>query len=166
MRLFALLLFVVLSPLLFVISFAVLICMGFPILFKQERLGINKKPFIIYKFRSMQENKITIFGKFLRKLGFDEMPQLINVMLNQMSIIGPRPLTAQDVVRLGWDTKKAAKRWDVKPGIMGEAQLQRVCDAELSLQKDIHYVKNKSFGLDLKIFYKSLSIPIKGKGVK
>jgi len=114
----------------------------------------------------MQKNKITAIGKILRKLGFDEFPQLINVILNQMSMIGPRPLTEQDVVRLGWDIKKAVKRWDVKPGIMGEAQLQRVCDAELSLQKDIHYVENKSFALNRKIFFKSLFIPITGKGVK
>ena len=153
-----------LLPLLFVISLTILICMGFPIVFKQKRLGKNKKLFVIYKFRSMQDGQITILGKILRKIGFDELPQLINIVLGQMSMIGPRPLTEQDVARLGWETEMAAKRWSVKPGITGKAQLQGACDAKLSLQNDLYYIENKSFSLDMKIFFKSLFVPIKGKG--
>jgi lipopolysaccharide/colanic/teichoic acid biosynthesis glycosyltransferase len=164
MRIFALILFVILLPLMFVISLTILICMGFPIVFKQKRLGKNKKLFVIYKFRSMQDGKTTFLGKILRNTGFDELPQLINIVLDQMSMVGPRPLTEQDVVRLGWENKMAAKRWIVKPGITGKAQLQGVCDAKLSLQNDISYIENKCFSLDMKIFFKSLFVPIKGKG--
>jgi len=137
--------------------------MGFPIVLKQKRLGKNKKLFVIYKFRSMQDGKITVLGKILRKLGIDELPQLINIVLGQMSIVGPRPLTEQDVVRLGWE--KEVKRWSVKPGITGKAQLQGVCDAQLSLQNDLYYIENKCFSLDMKIFLKSLFVPLKGKSI-
>ena len=137
--------------------------MGLPIIFCQERIGKEKKPFKIIKFRSMENGKIPFFGKFIRKFGLDEIPQLINITKGDMEFVGPRPLTKADIERLGWDTEKAAKRWEVKPGITGQAQLLSICDAELSLQKDIEYITHKSFLLNLRIIKQSILIPFIGK---
>lgn len=111
----------------------------------------------------MEMNRITFIGKYLRKCGLDEIPQLINIIKGEMSFIGPRPLTIEDIKRLMWTEKRHQKRWSVKPGLTGNAQLQNTCDADLSLKNDLHYINNKSLLVDLRIFIRSILIPIFGK---
>ena len=108
----------------------------------------------------MEKNQVTFWGKFLRKTGVDEIPQLINILKGEMTFVGPRPLMKADIDRLGWIEKKHLKRWSVKPGITGSAQLQNTCSADLSLANDLSYVRNKSLFLDLRIFMRSIFIPI------
>ena len=165
MRIFALIVFVIFIPVFIFIWGLVFITSKTrsQVVFKQTRLGQHKREFTIYKFRTMDGDKITVMGKYLRKTGFDEMPQLINIIRNDMSFVGPRPLTQFDVDRLMWNAPECAGRWNVKPGITGLAQLSDICDAGLSLQKDLYYVKNKNAVLDIKILLQSLLIRIVGK---
>jgi len=131
--------------------------------FKQERIGLHKSPFVIYKFRTMKNGKITILGKILRKTGIDELFQLINIVIGTMNFVGPRPLTLEDIERLNWNDTAFRKRWDVKPGITGLAQLTNVCDARVSWERDKYYVENRSPGLNRKILWQSILIPFLGK---
>ena len=131
--------------------------------FTQERLGKNKTPFTIYKFRTMTNQEITVVGRILRKTGIDELPQLLNILIGQMSFVGPRPLTESDIVRLGWDKVYYQKRWSVNPGIVGLAQLTPVCHKKMSWFYDQLYLKKQSLFLDLKIIIAAALIPIVGK---
>lgn len=163
MKLFSIIILLASSPILLLISLFIYIESRTGVIFKQVRIGLHKKEFVIYKFKTMENNKVTFIGKFLRKLGLDEIPQLINVIYGQMNFIGPRPLTKFDIDRLGWDEDKFSKRWEVKPGITGVSQLSKVCDASITMQNDLYYVVNRSFVFDLKIIVKTLLIPIIGK---
>ena len=154
---------IILSPIILVMTIISFACNGGGVLFKQTRLGKNKKHFTILKLRTMTDGKITSLGKVLRNLGLDELPQLINIARGEMNFIGPRPLTLYDVKRLGWDDKYHFKRWSVKPGITGLAQLSPVCNKKISWQKDSFYVDNHNFKLNLSILIRSLLIPIFGK---
>ena len=106
----------------------------------------------------MNDEKITSLGNLLRSTGFDELSQLFNILKGEMSFIGPRPLTDKDVARLGWDNEKFYRRWDVKPGITGVAQLSPICDSSLAYSNDIYYIENKSIALDLKIILATFGI--------
>lgn len=135
--------------------------------FFQERPGMNKKIFKIIKFKSMSDKKdangkllpdeqrMTLFGSFLRKASLDEIPQLINVLIGDMSIIGPRPLR---VHYLPYYTKEEAIRHTVKPGITGLAQIsgRNLLSWDDKLAKDIEYVKTMSFSIDIVIFFKTI----------
>ena len=134
-----------------------------PFVFKQERIGLNKTRFVIYKFRTMKNGKITILGKMLRKTGIDELFQLVNIAIGTMNFVGPRPLTLEDIERLNWNDTAFRKRWDVKPGITGLAQLTNVCDARVSWERDKYYIQNRSSRLDRKILWQSILIPFLGK---
>lgn len=114
----------------------------------------------------MKNNRITKEGKLIRKTGLDELPQLLNIIKGEMSFVGPRPLTDYDVNRLGWNIPKYEKRWNVKPGITGTAQLLKTCNTDLSIKNDLDYVLNKSFLLDVKIILKSTLVPFLGKITK
>jgi len=114
----------------------------------------------------MERQKITFIGKFLRKLGLDEIPQLYNIIKGDMTFVGPRPLTQFDIDRLKWNKPECMKRWNVKPGITGLAQLSKTCDSNLALKNDLFYIENKSFLLDIKLIIKSLLVPIIGKRTK
>ena len=103
---------------------------------------------------------------FLRKSGLDEIPQLYNIIRGDMNFVGPRPLTQFDINRLNWNKPEFSKRWTVKPGITGLAQLSKTCNSSLALKNDIYYIENKSFSLDLKLIVKSLLVPIIGKTTK
>lgn len=162
-QLCALLLILPLSPLLLIVMIVVWIVERERPVFLQERIGFHKEPFTIYKLRTMKKGNITWIGKILRKTGIDELPQLFNIAMGEMNFVGPRPLTFQDIDRLGWTLNSYAKRWSVKPGITGLAQLVNVCDADVSWQNDHYYIENRSTMLDAKILFRSLLVPFVGK---
>ena len=159
----ALLLLIVVSPVLLLATVTLFFTSKSGIFFLQERIGKNKKPFIIYKFTTMHLGEITKVGKYLRKTGIDELLQLINIIKGEMSFIGPRPLTSYDIKRLNWNTNDKRARWKTLPGITGMAQLSTVCSARDSIKNDLYYTKNKSIKLDTWIFLRSILIPIIGK---
>jgi len=162
-RIFAFVLLIALIPVLLMTSLAIVVLSGFPIFFVQERIGLDRKTFRIYKFRTMRNGKISFIGKVLRKTGIDEIPQLINIMGGTMVFVGPRPLTQADIERLEWNTNVHDERWAVHPGITGMAQLVNVCDKNVTWKNDIAYVRNKSARLNLKVLWQSLLIPFIGK---
>ncbi|MGH9176406.1 MAG: sugar transferase [Vicinamibacterales bacterium] len=105
------------------IAAAILLDDGLPVFFSQERLGYRRRPFRILKFRSMRDGQVTRVGRLLRASGLDEVPQFLNILRGDMSAVGPRPLTAADVGRLGWAGDEFDFRWTCRPGLTGLAQL-------------------------------------------
>ncbi|MFT4601688.1 MAG: lipopolysaccharide/colanic/teichoic acid biosynthesis glycosyltransferase [Arenicella sp.] len=160
---FATILFVLLLPLLVIVALLIFFADLRSPIFTQRRLGLQKLPFKIIKFRTMLNGEITFFGRVLRKTGIDELPQLINIIFMDMSFVGPRPLTIDDVVRLGWDTSYYDKRWSFKPGIVGLAQLAPICHRKMSWFLDLHYIKHQTLYLDAQVIMSSALIPILGK---
>jgi len=162
-RFFASVFYILISPLILLISIAVgLWDFKYPF-FIQERVGLNKELFRVYKIRTMNEGKVTGIGRVLRKTGLDELPQLLNIMKGEMNFVGPRPLTEADVIRLGWDSSNHAIRWNVKPGITGIAQLVNVCDAQVSWECDMKYIDQRSVKTDLNILWQSFLVLFIGK---
>ena len=162
-RLIAFFLLILLMPIILLTSFIIVLFSGMPIIFTQERIGKDKQPFTIYKFRTMRQGKISLVGKILRKTGIDEIPQLLNILEGKMEFVGPRPLTMADIERLDWNSENQTERWSVRPGITGMAQLVNVCDKNVTWKNDIDYIRNKSAKLDFKIIWQSLLIPFIGK---
>jgi len=158
----ALSLLVLLLPILFIIGILVRVFLGTPILFKQERAGFKGRPFTIYKFRTMRDlydgeghtlsdaQRLTKFGRFLRKTSLDELPELFNILKGEMSLVGPRPLL---VKYLPLYSKKQMRRHDVLPGITGWAQVQgrNTLSWPEKFNLDIWYVDHQTFCLDIKI---------------
>ena len=114
---------IVFAPLVVFVALATTLEDGGPALFSQSRLGQYRAPFTIFKFRSMRNQEITRIGRWLRRTAIDEWPQFINVFRGQMSVVGPRPLTEQDIERLGWAGQSHDWRFTAKPGITGLSQL-------------------------------------------
>jgi sugar transferase EpsL len=153
---------VLMSPLVFVIAILVAIFLGKPILFRQQRPGLDGKPFTILKFRTMTDSdcssgqlrpdseRITTFGRFLRSTSLDELPELINVIRGEMSIVGPRPLLERYLERY---SSFQMRRHEVLPGITGWAQIngRNSVDWDHKFMMDVWYVDHQSFWLDLKI---------------
>lgn len=156
-----------LSPLLLLITLLVMLTMGYPPIFRQMRPGLGGKPFAIYKFRTMREaldeegkslsdsERLTHFGRFLRKTSLDELPELFNVFKGEMSLVGPRPLLMR---YYPYYTKTEQLRHTVRPGITGWAQIhgRNLVDWDRRLALDVWYVQNMSFHLDLKIIFSTL----------
>src|SRR5690606_2482111 len=117
---------------------------GGPVLFTQTRVGADRTPFRIYKFRTMRDGKTTRVGRWLRATGLDELPQLVNMLLGDMSLIGPRPLTFEDVARLGWDDGRHDVRFSVRPGVIGLAQLYAGRGKRLSWFLDVRSEEHTS----------------------
>lgn len=155
---------VVLSPVLIVLAFLVRLKLGSPVLFKQERPGKGERIFTLCKFRTMTDEKdaqgnllpdavrLTKFGRFLRGTSLDELPELFNILKGDMSIIGPRPLL---VSYLPYYTEQEKLRHSVRPGLTGLAQVsgRNFLDWDRRLEKDVEYVKNLSFAMDLKVLW-------------
>jgi lipopolysaccharide/colanic/teichoic acid biosynthesis glycosyltransferase len=152
------------SPAMAVITVAILLEDGRPILFRQQRLGRYRRPFTILKFRSMKGGRITRVGRMLRATGLDELPQFVNILLGEMSAVGPRPLTGDDVARLGWSGKRYDFRWQVPPGLTGLAQVTEPRSGRLSLGLDRRYVARQSLALDVLMVALSFAINACGKG--
>lgn len=160
--LLALLAIVILSPLLIIIAILVRINLGSPVLFKQKRPGLNEKVFVMYKFRTMtderdnngnllsDELRLTKFGKFLRSSSLDELPELFNILKGDMSFIGPRPLLVE-YLPLYNDHQK--RRHEVRPGLTGLAQVngRNAISWEDKFNFDVQYVDSITFFGDMKI---------------
>lgn len=154
----------VLSPVLIIVAILVRVKLGSPVLFKQKRPGLNEKVFMMYKFRTMTDERdekgellpdsvrLTKFGRFLRSTSLDELPELLNIFKGDMSIIGPRPLLVQ-YLPLYNDYQK--RRHEVRPGLSGLAQVsgRNAISWEDKFNLDVKYVENVSFNNDWKIIF-------------
>lgn len=165
--LISLLAIIILLPVLFIITVAVRVKIGSPVLFMQERPGLNEKVFTLYKFRTMTNERddsgellpnhirLTKFGRLLRLTSCDELPELFNILKGDMSLIGPRPLLIE---YLPLYNKEQKRRHCVRPGLSGLAQVngRNAISWEEKFNYDIEYVENLSFLLDLKIMAKTI----------
>lgn len=156
----------IILPLFIIIAILVWINHGLPVIFRQERVGKNEKIFIMYKFRTMTNDndqygnllpdnkRITKFGSFLRKTSLDELPELINVLKGDMSLVGPRPLLVE---YLPYYNQREKLRHKVRPGITGLAQVsgRNFINWDKRLALDVEYVEKMSFKLDIKILFKT-----------
>lgn len=155
-----------LAPVLLLVAVLVRKKLGKPVIFTQERPGLNEKIFNLYKFRTMtderdangellpDEVRLTSFGKFLRSTSLDELPELFNILKGDMSVVGPRPLL---VKYLPFYTKEERKRHDVRPGLTGLAQINGRNNITWNdkLAQDVKYVSNISFFNDIKIIFQT-----------
>jgi len=153
----------VFAPVVAGVTLAVLLDDGGPVLFSQSRLGRLRQPFTLFKLRSLREQKVTRVGQWLRSTGVDELPQFLNVCRGEMSVVGPRPLTEQDVTRLGWGTLEHDWRFAAKPGITGLSQLLAGRGARASERLDRFYLRRQSLALDLKLIALSFAVNVLGK---
>jgi lipopolysaccharide/colanic/teichoic acid biosynthesis glycosyltransferase len=151
------------SPVMAAIAAAIVLQDGWPVLFRQARLGRRRRPFTILKFRSMTDGRVTRVGRMLRATGLDELPQFINILRGEMSAVGPRPLTESDVIRLGWMAARYDFRWRVPPGLTGLAQVTETRSGRQSLSLDRRYVARQSLSLDVCLVAVSFAINALGK---
>ncbi|MCR8708319.1 undecaprenyl phosphate N,N'-diacetylbacillosamine 1-phosphate transferase [Campylobacter sp. RM5063] len=171
----ALILLIIFLPFIVLIGIVLKIVQG-SVLFKQTRPGLNEKIFYIYKFKTMSDEtdengellpdelRLKPFGKLVRSLSLDELPQLFNVLKGDMSFIGPRPLLVEYLPLYNQEQKK---RHDVRPGITGWAQIngRNAISWEQKFKYDVEYVQNCSFLFDLKIFFMTIVKVLKRSGV-
>ena len=175
-RLIAALLLLLFSPILLIVAIVLRVRMGSPIVFTQPRPGKNSKIFTVYKFRTMtddcdaagnllsDEERLIPLGQFLRKASLDELPQLWNVLIGDMSFVGPRPLLVRYLERYSPDQ---ARRHDVQPGITGWAQIngRNALTWDEKFKLDLWYVDNWSLWLDLKILLLTVKKVFKQEGI-
>jgi sugar transferase EpsL len=173
---FSFLALVILSPIIFVTAILVRIFIGTPILFKQQRPGYKGHPFFIYKFRSMtnrltrdgsllpDDERLTRFGRLLRSLSLDELPELFNILRGEMSFVGPRPLLME---YLPLYSPEQARRHDMVPGLTGWAQVngRNAIDWVARFKMDVWYVDNWSFWLDIRIIFLTVWKVLSREGV-
>ena len=172
----AFLLIIIFLPIILIVALLIKLKLGSPILFTQERPGLNGKIFRIYKFRTMSDERdskgdllsdelrLKGFGKLIRKSSLDELPQLFNVLKGEMSFVGPRPLLVE---YLKLYNQEQAKRHNVKPGITGWAQVngRNAISWEEKFKLDVYYVEHISFMLDCKILYMTFFKVLKRKDI-
>jgi lipopolysaccharide/colanic/teichoic acid biosynthesis glycosyltransferase len=132
-------------------------------LFAQSRVGRERRPFTILKLRSMREQRVTRVGRWLRRTGIDELPQFVNVLRGDMSIVGPRPLTQQDVDRLGWHDPPHDWRFATNPGITGLSQLFARPTLRATRRLDRLYLQRQNLLLDLRLIALSFAVNLAGK---
>lgn len=183
---------IVLSPLLLIVAISVRINLGSPVIFKQERPGYKGKTFNMFKFRTMRdpqtregekltdterleciekgidiltdEERLTKFGRFLRATSLDEILELWNIFIGDMSIVGPRPLAT---IYLPYYTKEEMHRHDIRPGLTGLAQVhgRNEVSWEKRFEYDLYYVDHCSFFLDIKILIQTILVVFKQEGI-
>lgn len=167
---------IVLSPVMAVTAVLVRIKLGSPVIFKQKRPGLNGKIFTLYKFRTMtdkkdkngellpDEERLTRFGKILRSTSLDELPELVNMLKGDMSVVGPRPLL---VKYLPLYNERQARRHEVRPGFTGYAQVhgRNAITWEDKFEKDVYYVDHISFLGDWKIIFQTVGTVLKREGI-
>ena len=171
---------VVLMPVFIIIGILIKVDSRGPVIFKQKRYGKNKEPFYIYKFRTMASDApqnvatkdlndskkyITKIGAFLRRTSLDELPQLFNILLGQMTIVGPRPVVLKEENLIIARDLYGAN--DIKPGITGWAQIngRDLLSIEEKAKLDGYYVENMGFKMDIKCFFKTVKYVLKGEGI-
>lgn len=164
------------APVMLVVALLVLLTMGRPVLFRQQRPGLRGKPFTLYKFRTMRdarsasgellpdELRLTTFGKWLRSTSLDELPELFNVLKGDMSLVGPRPLLMEYLPRY---SPEQARRHEVKPGITGWAQVngRNALRWEEKFRLDVWYVDHWNLWLDMKIVLLTIWKVLKREGI-
>lgn len=167
---------IILAPILGIVALAVRLGLGTPVLFRQQRPGLYGQPFTILKFRTMANayddsgrllpdaERLTALGRFLRRSSLDELPELLNVLKGDMSLVGPRPLMMRYLNR--YDPEQM-RRHDVKPGVTGWAQIngRNALSWEERLKLDTWYVDHLSLGLDLKILWLTIWTVLKREGI-
>jgi len=167
---------ILVAPVLLVVSLLVLLTMGRPVLFRQQRPGLRGKPFTLYKFRTMRDARtasgellpddlrLTTFGKWLRSTSLDELPELFNVLKGEMSLVGPRPLLMEYLPRY---SPEQARRHEVKPGITGWAQVngRNALTWEEKFRMDVWYVDHWNLWLDMKIVLLTIWKVLKREGI-
>jgi len=172
----ALIALVVLSPVFLIIAILVRMKLGSPVLFKQERPGLNEKIFKMYKFRTMTDKRdendellpdsmrLTHFGKLLRSTSLDELPELVNILKGEMSFVGPRPLLVQYLPLYNDDQKR---RHEVKPGLTGYAQIsgRNAISWEEKFKLDVEYIEHISFKRDWEIIFLTIKKAIIKEGI-
>ena len=182
----SLILLILALPVMVITAILIVLEDGFPILYRQERVGRDGKTFDVIKFRSMRtdaekdgtprfatakDDRTTRVGRFIRKTRIDELPQLISVLKGDMSIVGPRPERPYFVDQLTKKLPFYAVRHSVKPGVTGWAQVryqygETLEDSAEKLQYDLYYVKNHSLFLDLLVLFETVSVVLTGKGAR
>jgi exopolysaccharide biosynthesis polyprenyl glycosylphosphotransferase len=180
----SLLILVLSAPITILTAIAIKIDSKGPVLFKQERLGQNGKPFNVLKFRSMIQDaekytgpvwsqkddpRVTRMGKFVRKVRIDEIPQMFNVLKGEMSLVGPRPERAYFVEKLSKEIPYYKRRLKVRPGITGWAQIKHkydesIEDVKIKIKYDLFYIENMSLRMDFKILLRTVFVVLFGKG--
>lgn len=183
---FASILLVLALPIMLLTIILIAIESGFPIFYRQERVGMNGRLFNVIKFRSMRtdaekdgkprwatgnDSRVTRVGRFIRKTRIDELPQLVNVLKGDMSMVGPRPERPFFVDQLTREIPFYAVRHSVKPGVTGWAQVRyhygaSVEDSAEKLQYDLYYVKNHTLFLDLVVLFETVGVVLTGKGAQ
>ncbi|MCK5563833.1 MAG: sugar transferase [Planctomycetes bacterium] len=165
-----------LSPVLLITALIVRLKLGSPVLFKQERPGLNSEPFFMYKFRTMtdqrdeqgnllhDEKRLPPFGKLLRSTSLDELPELLCVLKGDMSLVGPRPLMMKYLPRY---TPEQLRRHEARPGITGWAQVngRNAISWEDRFKLDVWYVDNWNVWIDIKILFKTVALVFKRHGI-
>ncbi|MCC6338274.1 MAG: sugar transferase [Myxococcales bacterium] len=164
------------APLMAAAALAIRASMGGPVLFRQQRPGQGGRPFHVYKFRTMSDardgrgqlkadhERLTAVGRFIRGTSLDELPQLLNVLKGEMSLVGPRPLLMQYLDRYN---ARQARRHDVKPGITGLAQVRgrNALSWEEKFEYDVQYVEGWSLGLDARILFETVKKVVRREGI-
>ncbi len=166
----------ILGPAFLLLAVLVKLRLGSPVLFRQVRPGLNDKPFVMYKFRTMtatknangtllpDEKRLTPFGQFLRSTSLDELPELVNIVKGDMSLVGPRPLLMEYLERY---SPEQARRHEVKPGLTGWAQIngRNAISWEEKFAYDVWYVDNRTFWLDIKIILLTILQTVRRDGI-
>jgi exopolysaccharide biosynthesis polyprenyl glycosylphosphotransferase len=178
------LLIIITSPLLIITALLIKLESKGPVFYKQQRSGLNGKIFKIYKFRSMIQDaekhtgpvwstkgdpRITKFGRFMRKVRIDEIPQAINILRGDMSFVGPRPERPYFVEKLSQEIPLYKRRLKVRPGVTGWAQVKHkydesIEDVRVKLRYDLFYIENMSLRMDFKILFRTIFVVLFGKG--
>jgi sugar transferase (PEP-CTERM system associated) len=182
----SLVLLAVFLPVMVLVAIAIVLESGFPILYRQERVGRGGRTLMIWKFRSMRQDaeadgkacwaqaddpRCTRVGRFIRKLRIDELPQLFNVLIGDLSLVGPRPERPEFVSRLASEIPFYDARHSVNPGITGWAQVRYAYgasteDAKRKLEYDLYYVKNHTLFLDVLILLETIRVVLRGEGAR
>lgn len=171
---------IVLSPVMLVLAIIIKLTSRGPVLFKQRRIGKNKKEFLIYKFRTMRNNApkdvpthmltdanlfITPVGRFMRRTSLDELPQVFNILRGQMSIVGPRPALYNQHDLISLRDRYGINR--LRPGLTGWAQINGRDELPIpvKVEYDLYYLRNRSVWLDIKIILKTFGKAFRGSGI-
>jgi lipopolysaccharide/colanic/teichoic acid biosynthesis glycosyltransferase len=159
----------IVAPVLALLALAVLLTDGRPVFFTQTRVGRGRRLFRVFKLRTMtsdgdpRERRVTVSGAWLRPRGLDELPQLLNVLLGDMSLVGPRPLTPEDVERLTARYPAFGERFEARPGLTGLAQVCRAEGIIATTDLEAFYARRQSIRMDAWILLRTFGLNVVGR---